>query len=617
MITEADIIVIGGGHAGAEAAWAGANLGARVALLTINPDKVGVMSCNPAIGGLAKGQIVREVDAMGGLMGTAADATGIMFKTLNTSRGPAVWGPRCQSDKHAYAEFVRSAIASREEIEVVAGACVRFLIDDGRVIGVEAEHEGERFEIRAGAAVLTTGTFMRGLLHTGETTTPGGRVDEAPADAISDELRRLGFALHRLKTGTPPRLDKRTIDWERLEIQLGDPVPTPFSDLSDLSCFPVLEQVDCRITHTNANIHEIIRDNLHRAPIFNGAIGSRGPRYCPSIEDKVVRFADRESHHVFLEPESLRENSVYCNGISTSLPAGVQEQLVRGMTGCENASIMKYGYAVEYDAVMSHQIDATCMTKSVDGLFLAGQINGTTGYEEAAGQGLIAGINAALIAQGLERRALARDEAYLGVMMDDLVTKTLTEPYRMFTSRAEHRLILRSDNSADRLTPIAQELGLICDRRRDALATRREQLEQINATIDTDRARQIVQSTFTSTDMEAMFEDADLPSGVLLTAMAERQYAGYIDRQRAEIKRRSECERRVIPDSFDFAQVRGLRAEALERLTQFRPASIGQAGRLEGVNPTDITLLTIAMKRRKRGGEPVEVAARRAERSPG
>jgi tRNA uridine 5-carboxymethylaminomethyl modification enzyme len=593
-----DIIVIGGGHAGAEASWAAANSGARVALVTLDPSTIGVMSCNPAIGGLAKGQIVREIDAMGGLMGLAADATGILFKTLNTSRGPAVWGPRCQCDKHAYARFIRAALGSRDGIEVVAGACARFIVENDRVLGIECERDGERFGLRAGAVVLTTGTFMRGLLHTGEATTPGGRSGEPPANAISGALRELGFELHRLKTGTPPRLDRGSIRWDELEAQLGDETPTPFSDLTDRAAFPMIGQVDCRITHTNAAIHDVIRANLHRAPIFNGAIGSRGPRYCPSIEDKVVRFADRQSHHVFLEPESHEDDSVYCNGISTSLPEDVQDRIVGAMPGCEGAAILRYGYAVEYDAVRSHQIDATCMTRRVRGLFLAGQINGTTGYEEAAGQGLIAGMNAVRLVRGLERRALTRDEAYLGVMMDDLVTKPLTEPYRMFTSRAEHRLILRADNSADRLTPIADELGLLCDDRREAFAGRRDALRSIESMIDPALGRAIVQPSFMHDDMAAAFPGFD--AGVRLTAMAERQYAGYIARQRAEIKRQREHERRAIPERFDFALVDGLRAEARERLTRHRPASLGQAGRLEGVNPTDVTLLTIAMRRWKR-----------------
>ncbi|MCB9848931.1 MAG: tRNA uridine-5-carboxymethylaminomethyl(34) synthesis enzyme MnmG [Phycisphaeraceae bacterium] len=594
MSTDFDIIVVGGGHAGAEAAWAGANLGARVALVTLDPATIGVMSCNPAIGGLAKGQIVREIDAMGGLMGLAADATGIMFKTLNTSRGPAVWGPRCQSDKHDYAGFIRRAIASRDSIEVIAGACAGFLIENDRVLGIRVERDRERFGVRAGAVVLTTGTFMRGLLHTGDSTTPGGRIGEAPADSISGALRESGFELHRLKTGTPPRLDRRTIKWDELEPQLGDAAPTPFSDLTDRAAFPALPQVECRITQTNADIHDVIRANLHRAPIFNGAIESRGPRYCPSIEDKVVRFAQRESHHVFLEPESLSDDSIYCNGISTSLPRDVQERLVRGMPGCEEAAVLRYGYAVEYDAVRSHQIDCVGMTGRVRGLFLAGQINGTTGYEEAAGQGLIAGYSAVRFARGEPARALSRDEAYLGVMMDDLVTKPLTEPYRMFTSRAEHRLILRADNSPDRLTPIAEGLGLLCDDRRAAFENRRTSLQEIESRIDPALARAIVQSDFTHEDMARALPDFD--PGVRLTAMAERQYLGYIERQRAEIKRQSEHERRRIPEGFDFAQVTGLRAEAMERLAKHRPVSLGQAGRLEGVNPTDVTLLAIAMR---------------------
>ncbi|MEN0020906.1 MAG: tRNA uridine-5-carboxymethylaminomethyl(34) synthesis enzyme MnmG, partial [Planctomycetota bacterium] len=458
------VIVIGGGHAGVEAAWAAANMLAgepdaagSVALVTLDPGKIGVMSCNPAIGGLAKGQLVREIDALGGLMGLAADATGIQFKVLNRSKGPAVRGPRCQSDKHAYAEAVRTLVASRPEIEVIAGAVERLLIDEAsgerRMRGVEIKlADGARAKLTSDAVVLTTGTFMRGLMHTGDTKTSGGRHGEAAASVISASLRELGFELGRLKTGTPPRLRMASIDWQGLEADHGDAAPTPFSDLTGiadapigLQRFPVLEQVECRQTRTTAAAHAAIRDNLHRAPMYSGDIESAGPRYCPSIEDKIVRFPDRESHGVFLEPESLRSDWVYCNGISSSLPADVQDTIVRTMPGCERAEILQHGYAVEYDMVRPHQIHATGMTKLVRGLFLAGQINGTSGYEEAAAQGLVAGVNAVLALRGDEPWIVGRDEAYIGVLMDDLVTKTPVEPYRMFTSRAEHRLLLRAD----------------------------------------------------------------------------------------------------------------------------------------------------------------------------
>ncbi|MEX0776704.1 MAG: FAD-dependent oxidoreductase, partial [Phycisphaeraceae bacterium] len=449
-----DIIVIGGGHAGAEAAWAAANLGARVALVTMNPAKIGAMSCNPAIGGLAKGQMVREIDALGGLMGLAADATGIQFRMLNVSKGPAVQGPRAQCDKYAYAREVQRLLGSRPEIDIIEGTAERIDVRDGRVCGLQIQNpKSEIRNLSASAVVLTTGTFMRGLMHTGERQSEGGRVGEGSAVGISGALRGLGFDLGRLKTGTPPRLAAESIDFDSLQLQPGDEVPVPFSDLTEPrgalghprgsirgltprgSDFPALPQRPCWITQTNPAIHDLIRANLHRAPMYNGQIQTTGPRYCPSIEDKVVRFADRDSHHVYLEPESLETNEIYCNGISTSLPADVQEIVVRQMPGCSRARILRHGYAVEYDMVWPHQIDATGMTKKVSGLFLAGQINGTSGYEEAAGQGLLAGLNAVRFVRGQTPVRLRRDQAYLGVMMDDLVTKTPREPYRMFTSR--------------------------------------------------------------------------------------------------------------------------------------------------------------------------------------
>jgi len=599
-----EVIVIGGGHAGAEAAWAAANLGADVALVTLDPEKIGVMSCNPAIGGLAKGQIVREIDALGGLMGLAADASGIMFKTLNTSRGPAVRGPRAQCDKHAYAETVRAMLRSRERIEIVAAAVESFSLEAGLVRGVVAREPGtgQAFTLRADAVVLTTGTFMRGLMHTGDRRTPGGRVGEAPSVGLSDTLRSLGFELGRLKTGTPPRLRRSTIDWEALEPQRGDEPPSPFSDLTDRARFPRLEQVECRISRTTPEAHDRIRANLHRAPMHNGQIGVAGPRYCPSIEDKIVRFPDRESHHVFLEPESHRDESIYCNGVSTSLPEDVQRAVVASMPGCERAEILRCGYAVEYDMVRPHQIDATCMTRRIAGLFLAGQINGTTGYEEAGAQGLVAGLNAARFARAEERVTLGRDEAYIGVLMDDLVTKTPVEPYRMFTSRAEHRLLLRADNAADRLTPLGRRLGLVDDRRRRAHEARRERIEALDAAIDSTRIDAeplslLVRRQGFDADALRRAVPGDWSDAVIETVLAERRYAGYIERQRAEVKRQAAMERRRIPAQLDYALVPGLRAEAREVLARFRPTTFGQAQRLEGVNPADVSILLVEAQR--------------------
>ncbi|MBX3386600.1 MAG: tRNA uridine-5-carboxymethylaminomethyl(34) synthesis enzyme MnmG [Phycisphaeraceae bacterium] len=626
------VIVIGGGHAGVEAAWAAANMLGEpfsVALVTLDAGKIGVMSCNPAIGGLAKGQIVREVDALGGVMGLAADATGIQFKVLNTSKGPAVHGPRAQCDKHAYAEAVRRLIHARPEIRVVEGSVEELLVNADGVQGVIVRTSGARSQtgssdhlrLEARSVVLTTGTFMRGLMHTGESRVRGGRFGESSADGISGALARLGFELGRLKTGTPPRLRRGTIDWDALEVAQGDAEPLAFSELSgiaeanfesapSIADFPTLPQVSCRITHTNGRVHDVIRSNLHRAPMYSGQIESAGPRYCPSIEDKVVRFADKTSHQVFLEPESHRDDWVYCNGISTSLPADVQDQLVRSLPGCANAEILRYGYAVEYDMVRPHQIGATAMTKTVDGLFLAGQINGTSGYEEAAAQGVLAGINASLFATQREPITIGRDEAYIGVLMDDLVTRTPVEPYRMFTSRAEHRLVLRADNAPERLTPLADRLGLLSHGalgglRRERFARRSEQIAELNRFIDSARADgvpladAIRRPTFTSETLGTLAAQSGLllDPATVRSVHAERQYRAYIVRQSAEIRRHLAMERRRIPSGIDFSAFAHLRTEARHALNRFRPETFGQAARLEGVTPADITLLSVLLSR--------------------
>jgi tRNA uridine 5-carboxymethylaminomethyl modification enzyme len=653
-----DVVVIGGGHAGVEAAWACANVlggglekpgsekratedrpeGCTTALVTIDPSKIGVMSCNPAIGGLAKGQLVREIDALNGVMGLATDATGIQFKRLNSSKGPAVFGPRAQCDKHAYAEEVQRLIGMRPEIRVVAGTVDDLIVEGGRVRGVIVTTREGTVRLDAGAVVLTTGTFMRGLMHTGESKTTGGRFGEAAAVGISGALARLGFELGRLKTGTPPRLKRGSIRWEELELAPGDVVPVPFSDLSrgaggsgeDVETrlrplarsspwatkerFPLLPQVECRQTHTTGEAHRRIRENLHRAPMYSGQIESVGPRYCPSIEDKVVRFAERETHGVFLEPESLRDDWIYCNGISTSLPADVQESIVRSMPGCEAAEIYRYGYAVEYDMVRPHQILATGMTKSVEGLFLAGQINGTSGYEEAAAQGLIAGLNAARYVRGECEVVFGRDEGYLGVMMDDLVTKTPVEPYRMFTSRAEHRLMLRADNAAERLTPKGMEVGLLggeIGRARRAEFDRRTRVATaIHAAIDagkdaagTPMARVLRTSTYEAADLVAwlaarepgLLEEAGM--GVVEAVYATRKYEPYIEKARAEIKRTAGMEHKAIPAWIDPAGFTTMRTEARQALTRYRPRTFGQASRLEGITPADLTLLAVLVER--------------------
>lgn len=626
------VIVVGGGHAGVEAAWAAANRIGRpgsVCLLTMRRDKIGELSCNPAIGGLAKGQLVREIDALGGLMGLAADATGIQFKVLNTSKGPAVHGPRCQSDKLLYPQAVQTLIASRPEIDVIEGCVEGFLRGDradgaAGVVGVRAIlSDGTERPLTGDAVVLTTGTFMRGLMHTGEVQTRGGRAGEGSADGISGALRDLGLELGRLRTGTPPRISRASIDWHGLPQELGDARPTPFSDLTPsglglpgwaaggLACdrFPLIEQVECRTTGTHESAHELIRANLHRAPMYMGHLAT-GPRYCPSIEDKAVRFAERTSHNVYLEPETLGSDSIYCNGIATSLPADVQEVVVHTMPGCERAEILRFGYAVEYDMVRPHQIDATGRVRSVPGLFLAGQINGTSGYEEAGAQGLIAGLNAAQVSLGEDRVVLGRDEAYIGVLMDDLVTKTPVEPYRMFTSRAEHRLMLRSDNSADRLTPVAERLGLL--ERTELGQDRSRRFAKRTRSLDAGRERMAVRppggKTLSERCREAAFGPeqlaAELGTGytpqVIRTLHADARYEPYVERERAEIKRRADHERRGVPDWVDAEVLSGMRTEARLAITKHRPETFGQASRLEGITPADLTLLRVIVERGRR-----------------
>ena len=623
MRTDYDMVVIGGGHAGAEAAWAGANLGARVALITIDAAAVGRMSCNPAIGGLGKGQMVREIDALGGLMGLVIDSAAIQFRMLNKSKGPAVWAPRAQADGACYVAQLRSRLEAHPNLEIIEG-CVTDIITrverrsdrlESRspttrvarpsVRGVELE-DGRSFGTRA--VLIGTGTFMRGLMHCGTVRTPGGRVGEAAADRISRCLLGLGFELGRLKTGTPPRVHRDTVDFDLLEEQSGDADPTPFSFMNDRVG---RSQVPCWITHTNERTHELIRANLHVAPMYSGQIQSTGPRYCPSIEDKVVRFADKRRHQLFLEPEGRDSERIYCNGIATSLPAEVQREMLKTIAGLARARVLQPGYAIEYDFVPTHQTRASLETKRVRGLFVAGQVNGTSGYEEAAGQGLLAGINASRMLDGKPPVILTRDQAYIGVMIDDLVTRPPSEPYRMFTSRAEYRLHLRSDNADQRLTPLGRELGLVDDTRWDRYVRKTDDIRRARSLCERcayggqrlsnwlrrpdarlDELRRLLGPDGTA------FADA-----VLQQVLIEGKYAGYLARQQRQIEQFRNLEAMPIPPDVNYEAIGELRREAREKFSAVNPRSLGQAGRISGISPSDLTTLWIYLTARRRRAE--------------
>jgi len=593
-----DVIVIGAGHAGVEAAWAAARMGRRVGICTLSPETVALMPCNPAIGGTAKGHLVREIDALGGLMGRAIDATGLQFKLLNRSRGPAVWSPRAQADKRHYGRWVREALTGEANITWIFRRAGRVLVEAGHVSGLEFEDGGA---VSCRALVVTTGTFLNGLVHIGDEQRPAGRAGEPPTHHLAESLRGFGFEMGRLKTGTPPRLDRRSIDFSRFKEDLGDDPPVPFSFSTDRIERP---QMACHIVHTTEAVHDLVRAHIDQSPLYNGQISGVGPRYCPSLEDKVMRFPDKERHQIFLEREGLDVDEIYVNGMSMSLPAAIQDAIVHAMPGLEDAVVMRHAYAVEYDFVQPTELSLSLEAKRVPGLFLAGQINGTSGYEEAAAQGLMAGINAAQRCVDATPVVLGRDEAYIGILIDDLVTRGCLEPYRMFTSRAEHRLVLRIDNADLRLTAIGRAVGMVDDARWERFGARAARLDRNRAMA---AATRVVVNGLTGTAAEALgrplvsidqvvsagyaFETDGVREIDAATLEAECKYRGYLKRHDAQQARVESQHARRIPEEFNYEGVPGLTREVVERLSSIRPETLGQAGRIPGVTPAALAIV--------------------------